>query len=103
MSEQLAKFALKKLRNSGVEVILNRRVIEATQHSVKLNDDTVILTNTISSFTGGVAPNLLTSNLTCDHDDKTRKIIVDKYLEVSKYRDVYALGDCAGWKSSLLT
>ena len=35
------------------------------------------------------------SNLTCDHDDKSRKIIVDKYLEVSKYRDVYALGDCA--------
>ena len=31
MSEQLAKFALQKLRKSGVEVILNRRVIEATQ------------------------------------------------------------------------
>ncbi|MFZ0513762.1 MAG: FAD-dependent oxidoreductase [Candidatus Nitrosopolaris sp.] len=94
MSEQLAKFALQKLRKSGVEVILNRRVIEATQGSIKLNDDTIILTNTII-WSGGVAPNLLTSNLTCDHDDKSRKIIVDKYLEVSKYRDVYAVGDCA--------
>ncbi|MGA9154033.1 MAG: FAD-dependent oxidoreductase [Candidatus Nitrosopolaris sp.] len=80
----------KKLRNSGgVEVILNRRVIEATQGSIKLNDDTVILTNTII-WSAGVAP-----NLTCDHDDKTRKIIVDKYLEVSKYHGVYAIGDCA--------
>ena len=94
MSEQLAKFALQKLRNSGVEVILNRRVIEATQGSIKLNDDTIVLTNTII-WSAGVAPNLLTSNLTCDHDDKTRKIIVDKYLEVSKYHDVYAIGDCA--------
>ena len=94
MSEKLAKFALQKLRNSGIEVILNRRVIEATQDSIKLNDDTIILTNTII-WSAGVAPNLLTSNLTCDHDDKTRKIIVDKYLEVSKYHGVYAIGDCA--------
>ena len=59
----------------------------------KVNDDTIILTNIII-WSAGVAPNLLTSNLTCDHDDKTRKIIVDKYLEVSKYRGVYSLGDC---------
>ena len=94
MSEKLAKFALQKLRNSGVEVILNRRVIEATQDSIKLNDDTIILTNTII-WSAGVAPGLLTSNLTCDHDDKTRKIVVDKYLEVPKYHGVYAIGDCA--------
>jgi NADH dehydrogenase len=94
MSERLAKFALQKLRNSGVEVILNRRVIEATQGSIKLNDDTIILTNTII-WSAGVAPSLLTSNLTCDHDDKTRKIIVDRYLEVPKYHGVYAIGDCA--------
>jgi NADH dehydrogenase len=94
MSEKLAKFALQKLRNSGVEVILNRRVIEATQDRIKLNDDTIILTNTII-WSAGVAPGPLTSSLTCDHDDKTRKIIVDKYLEVSKYHGVYAIGDCA--------
>ena len=58
-------------------------MIEATQGSIKLNDDT------------GDAPSLLTSNLTCDHDGKTRKIIVDKYLEVPKYHGVYAIGDCA--------
>jgi len=78
----------------GVEVILNRRVIEATQDRIKLNDDTIILTNTII-WSAGVAPSMLTSNLTCDHDDKTRKIIVDKYLEVPKYQGVYAIGDCA--------
>ncbi|MFZ0513891.1 MAG: NAD(P)/FAD-dependent oxidoreductase [Candidatus Nitrosopolaris sp.] len=94
MSEELAEFALQRLRNSGVEVILNRRVIGATDGSIKLDDDTTILTNTII-WSGGIAPSLLTSNLTCEHDDKSRKIIVNKYLEVSKYRGVYALGDCA--------
>src|SRR5215831_10937772 len=75
MSEKLAKFALQKLHNSGVEVILylSRRVIEATHGSIKLNDDTIISTNTII-WSAGVAPTLLTSNLGCDHDDKTRKI-----------------------------
>src|SRR5215469_16390458 len=65
MSEKLAKFALQKLRNSVVEVILNRRVIEATHDRIKLNDDTIILTNTII-WSAGVAPSLLTSNLICD-------------------------------------
>jgi len=92
MSEKLSKFALQKLRNSGVEVILNRRVIEATQDRIKLNYDTIILTNTIILSAGAT---LLTSNPSCDHDDKTRKIIVDKYLEVPKYHGVYSIGDCA--------
>src|SRR5215470_10139281 len=68
-------------------------MIEATQGSIKLKDDTIILTNTII-WSAGDAPSLLTSNLKCDHD-KTRKIIVDKYLEVPKYHGVYVIGDCA--------
>ncbi|MGB6592919.1 MAG: FAD-dependent oxidoreductase, partial [Candidatus Nitrosopolaris sp.] len=94
MSEQLATFALQKLRNNGVEVILNSRVIGATEKSVKLKDGSVIPTMTII-WSGGVTPSMLTSNLICEHDDKSKKIIVDKYLEISKYTGVYALGDCA--------
>lgn len=94
MSEQLATFALQKLRNNGVEVILNSRLIGATQNSVKLKDGSVIPTMTII-WSGGVRPSMLTSNLVCEHDDKSKKIIVDKHLEISKYPGVYALGDCA--------
>src|SRR5438874_7048047 len=36
MSEKIAEFALQKLRDSGVEVILNTRVVGATANSVKL-------------------------------------------------------------------
>ncbi|MFZ0222586.1 MAG: hypothetical protein WAM42_12960 [Candidatus Nitrosopolaris sp.] len=44
MSEELGRFALKNLRKSGVEIILNSRVIGATEHSVKLKDGNMIPT-----------------------------------------------------------
>ena len=37
MSKKLAEFALQKLHNNGIEVMLNSRVIGATEDSVKLN------------------------------------------------------------------
>jgi NADH dehydrogenase len=94
MSKELAEFALQKLRNSGVEVILNSRVISATEDSVKLNDDAIIPTKTIV-WSGGVTPNPLISNLACEHENKSGRIVVDQYLEIPKYKGVYALGDCA--------
>src|SRR6188472_1227309 len=93
MSEELAEFALQKLRNSGVEVILNTRVVGATANSLKLSNDTIIPTKTLI-WSGGVSPNSLITNLTCEHD-KSGRIVVDKYLEVPQFKGVYALGDCA--------
>ena len=94
MSEELAQFALEKLHKSGVEVILNSRVVGATEHSVKLKDGNIIHTKTII-WSGGVAPSSLVSSLSCMHDSKSGRIIVDKYLEILEYNGVFALGDCA--------
>jgi NADH dehydrogenase len=94
MSEQLGQFALENLRKSGVEIILNSRVVGANERSVKLKDGNVIPTNTII-WSGGVGPTSLISKLSCTHDSKSGRIIVDKYLEVPKYKGVFALGDCA--------
>jgi NADH:ubiquinone reductase (H+-translocating) len=94
MSEELAQFAFENLRKSGVEIILNSRVTGATKHSVKLKDGNIIPTNTII-WSGGVAPSSLVYNLSCMHDSKSGRIIVDKYLEVPEYKGVFALGDCA--------
>jgi NADH dehydrogenase len=94
MSEELAQFALEKLRKSGVEIILNSRVIGATEHSVKLKDGNIIPTKTII-WSGGVAPSSLVQSLSCMHDNKSGRIIVDKYLEIPEYKGVFALGDCA--------
>jgi NADH dehydrogenase len=93
MSEELAEFALQKLRNSGVEVILNTRVVGATANSVKLGNGNIIPTKTIV-WSSGVSPNSLITNLPCEHD-KSGRIVVDKYLEIPQFKGVYALGDCA--------
>jgi len=94
MSEELAQFALENLRKSGVEIILNSRVVGASEHSVKLKDGHVIPTNTII-WSGGVAPAPIVLNLACTHDSKSGRIVVDKYLEVPDYEGVFAVGDCA--------
>ncbi|MGA9153660.1 MAG: FAD-dependent oxidoreductase [Candidatus Nitrosopolaris sp.] len=94
MTEELAQFALENLRKSGVEIILNSRVVGANEHSVKLKDGHVIPTKTII-WSGGVAPASIVSNLACTRDSKSGRIVVDKYLEVPHYEGVFAVGDCA--------
>jgi NADH dehydrogenase len=94
MSEELAEFAMQKLHQSGVEVILNTRVIGATANSVKLKDGRTISTSTII-WSGGVAPNPITEELPCEHDKKSGRIVVNEFLEVHGYLGVFAIGDCA--------
>jgi len=94
MSEELAEFALERLRKSGIEIILNQRVIGATPNTVSLKDGTIIPTKTII-WSGGVAPSSLLTSISCEHDNKSGRITVDKYLELANYKGVYALGDCA--------
>ena len=94
MSEELAEFAMQKLIKSGVKVILNTRVIGATANSVKLKDGRTISTSTII-WSGGVASNPITEELPCEHDKKSGRIVVDKFLEVQGYPGVFAIGDYA--------
>jgi NADH:ubiquinone reductase (H+-translocating) len=94
MSEDLAEFAMQKLTRSGVEVILNTRVTGANSNSVKLKDGGTISTSTII-WSGGVVPNSITEELPCEHDKKSGRIVVNKFLEVQAYPGVFAIGDCA--------
>jgi NADH dehydrogenase len=94
MDEELGEFALQKLRKSGVEVILNAHAKEASEHSVKLDNDISIPTYTLI-WTAGVTPMSVIGNLSsCEHD-KTGRIIDNKYLQVKGYSNVFAIGDCA--------
>jgi NADH dehydrogenase len=93
VSEDLSEFALQKLRESGVEVILNKRLASYTNGQAKLNDGTLIPTFTLV-WAGGVTPSKLIKDLPYEHD-KGGRIIVDNYLQVHKYDGVFALGDCA--------
>jgi NADH:ubiquinone reductase (H+-translocating) len=93
VSEGLSEFALQKLRESGVEVILNKRLASYTNGQAQLNDGTLIPTFTLV-WAGGVTPSKLIKDLSCEHDKRGR-IVVNNYLQVHKYDGVFALGDCA--------
>jgi NADH:ubiquinone reductase (H+-translocating) len=95
VTEDLSEFTLQKLRENGIKVILNSRVIGATINSVKLNDSSEISTHTLI-WAGGVKSGSLVANLVCEHD-KVGRIVSNNYLEVQGINttNVFALGDCA--------
>ena len=94
VTDDLADFALLKLREDGIQVVLNTRLIAVTQDGVSLNDGSVIPSNTII-WAGGARPDPLISALQCKHDNSGR-MITNNYLEVQGHEDsVFALGDCA--------
>ena len=94
VTEELAEFALQKIRKNGVEVLLNTRVIDVTSYSVRLDNGIDISTQTIIWAGGGKPPSLL-SGLPCEHD-KYGRIVTNNFLEVLGYTDsIMALGDCA--------
>ena len=94
LGEKLGNFALQKLKENGVQFIMNTHVKGATATTARLDNGTVIGTYTLI-WTAGVRPSKVVSDLPCDHD-KHHRIICNNYLELPGYEgEVYALGDCA--------
>lgn len=94
IDEELGEFALQKLKENGVEFIMNSKVKDVTIENALLDDNTSIPCYSVI-WTAGVAPNHIITNLTCEHD-KRHRIITNSHLEVKGLEDiVYALGDCA--------
>jgi NADH dehydrogenase len=94
VTEDVADFALQEIRKNGIEVLLNTRVIEVNSDNVKLNQGTIIKTQTVV-WAGGGKPQTILSALSCEHD-KSGRIMVNNYLQVAGYADsIMALGDCA--------
>lgn len=95
VGEELGDYALQKLKDNGVEFIMNSQVKGATPNTAKLDNGTVIPTYTLI-WTAGVTPSdrEMIENLPCQHG-KGGSIITNQYLEVPGYTNVYAVGDCA--------
>jgi NADH dehydrogenase len=95
LGEELGNFALQKLKERGVQFIMNTHIKGATAATAELDNGRIISTYTLI-WTAGVHPSKMISNLACDHD-KHHRIICNNCLELSGYegQGVYALGDCA--------
>jgi NADH dehydrogenase len=90
-SPKLRKIAFEVLKKKNVEVILGKGVKEVGKDFIKLDDDTIIKTKTVI-WTAGIEPNLPEIIGNIEKDSKGR-LIVNEYLQLKNYDNVFALGD----------
>jgi NADH dehydrogenase len=93
LTNDLSEFALQHLRKNGIQVILNTRLVGAGPDIVKLNDGSLIASNTLI-WAGGASPDDLVKKLVCNHD-KSGKIVSNRFLEIEGYDNAFVIGDCA--------
>lgn len=93
LSEELAAYALERMRTRGVIFKLTARVADARPGAVILNPHEEILTETLV-WTAGTTPNPLVQTLPVERD-KRGAVIVDKTLAVPNAPGLWAVGDCA--------
>src|SRR3984957_20662241 len=93
LSESLADYAMKRMRERGVTFKLNTRVVDASPGSISLSPSEEIPTETFV-WTAGVTPNPILKELPVNHDSRGA-VLVDQTLAIPDYENVWALGDCA--------
>jgi NADH dehydrogenase len=92
LGESLGRHAQKVLARRGVEIRFNSRVKTVTESNVSLTDGVQILSRTLV-WTAGTVPSPLISSLPCAKE--RGRIIVNKFLRVPNWPNVWAVGDCA--------
>ncbi|MHB1708619.1 MAG: NAD(P)/FAD-dependent oxidoreductase [Thermoplasmataceae archaeon] len=101
MKNSSEKFSVKleaELKRLGVEILLNSKVARVMEDEVILLDGSRIPSKNIF-WTAGVRTNTVTSTLGGSLVDKRAgRIIVDEYLRIPNFENIYVLGDNASPK-----
>lgn len=97
-SKQCSDIALKRLTETGAEVLLNHKVLDYDGNTIKIlnldsNSEFHIQADTFV-WSAGVKTNPVIEKIDVKKDMKGR-IIVDKYLNLPDYPGVFAIGDNA--------
>lgn len=93
-TEKVSKRALKRLRNLGVTVLLNRTLIQGRSWTALLKD-MKMGTRTII-WTAGVKTNQVYTTLASDFEfDGKGRVVIDDYLQAHGHEGVYVAGDNA--------
>jgi NADH dehydrogenase len=96
VSETLGRYAEKKLRERGLEILLNSRVVSMTAHKALLQDGKAIETSLVLS-TAGNAPHPVIVDL-CKHyglESVKGRIATEPTMQVKGRQRLWAAGDCA--------
>jgi NADH:ubiquinone reductase (H+-translocating) len=92
LGESLGRYTRQVLEKRGVEIQLNTRVKSMTESKVFLADRGPIPSRTLV-WTAGTAPSPLIFSLRCAKE--CGRVVVDQFLRVPGWPDVWAVGDCA--------
>ena len=93
ISPELSAYATGKLKEHGVEVILNASISETGADFVQIKGGERIRTRTLI-WAAGVMPNPLLNSINAP-EGKHRGLVVDSCCRVEGHSGVWALGDCA--------
>ena len=93
IGEELAEYALHKLKGRGIEFFLGVHVQEVSADGVTLEDGTALSAATVV-WTAGNRPNPAVASLACEHNH-AGAVVTDETLRVEGLTDVWAVGDCA--------
>lgn len=89
--QHLGNYATRFLRNCGVKVHFKSRVCKVTREAVYLEDGTMLFADTVI-WTAGVLATTQIIKQAIETADR-EKITVKPTLQISKYPNVYAVGD----------
>jgi len=92
LGEALGRYTQKVLTGRGVDIRLNTRVKGVTEENVSLVDGSSIPTRNLV-WTAGTAPSPIIPSLPCAKERD--RLLVDQFLRVPDWPDVWAVGDCA--------
>ena len=96
--EYLSQIAIERLKQMGIEVFLNSSIQWVNKDSIGLKEGREI-SNGILVWAGGVKARDLSINPEVKRDQNNR-IMVNEYLEIPGYPDIYAIGDGAHFRKN---
>ncbi|RNJ76534.1 MAG: NAD(P)/FAD-dependent oxidoreductase [Nitrosopumilus sp. D6] len=89
----LGTYAKKSLEKSGVTIYTKTRLADLVENVAHLNNSEQIPCHTVIWAGGNVADSVI-AEIDTDHH-KNGSLIVDPYMRLKNYPEVYALGDCS--------
>jgi NADH:ubiquinone reductase (H+-translocating) len=95
IGEELGEYALQQLKQNGVNVILNSHATDIRENNlIELEKGKMTIPARTLIWTAGVKPEDIVEKIPCPHD-KSGRIKVNYYLQISNDDAVYSIGDCA--------
>jgi NADH dehydrogenase len=92
LNAKLGAYAQEKLKDRGIEVRLDTRVLGYHNGVVELSDGSRLPTKTLV-WTAGTAPHPILETVPCSKDHG--RIRTNEYMEIPDWPGVWAVGDCA--------